>query len=55
MLDYYFEMVQKLRFSVYDLDNETKSLNDDDFLGDMECTLGQVMGMFLHIIAVNHK
>ena len=41
-VDYYFEMVQKLKFAVYDVDNETSSLGDDDFLGAMECTLGQV-------------
>ena len=41
-MDYYFEMVQKLKFSVYDVDNETCSLGDDDALGDMECNLGQV-------------
>lgn len=35
-------MVQKLKFTVYDVDNETKKLEDDDFLGSMECTLGQV-------------
>ena len=48
-LDYYFEMVQKLRFAVYDLDNDTKSLADDDFLGDMECTLGQVNYLQYHL------
>ena len=41
-MDYYFEMVQKLKFAVYDVDNETSTLGDDDFLGAMECTLGQV-------------
>ena len=41
-MDYYFEMVQKLKFAVYDIDNETSSLGDDDFLGEAECTLGQV-------------
>ena len=30
------------RFSVYDLDNETATLGDDDFLGQLECTLGEV-------------
>ena len=35
-------MVQKLKFAVYNVDNETSSLRDDDFLGAMECTLGQV-------------
>ena len=42
LVDYYFEMVQKLKFVVYDVDNATKRLDDDDFLGEMECTLGQV-------------
>ena len=41
-VDYYFEEVQNLRFALYDIDNKTPSLNDDDFLGAMECTLGQV-------------
>lgn len=41
-LDYYFEEVQKLRFSVYDIDNKTPEVSDDDFLGQIECTLGEV-------------
>nr|XP_057915718.1 copine-3-like isoform X1 [Doryrhamphus excisus]XP_057915719.1 copine-3-like isoform X1 [Doryrhamphus excisus]XP_057915720.1 copine-3-like isoform X1 [Doryrhamphus excisus]XP_057915721.1 copine-3-like isoform X1 [Doryrhamphus excisus]XP_057915722.1 copine-3-like isoform X1 [Doryrhamphus excisus]XP_057915723.1 copine-3-like isoform X1 [Doryrhamphus excisus]XP_057915724.1 copine-3-like isoform X1 [Doryrhamphus excisus]XP_057915725.1 copine-3-like isoform X1 [Doryrhamphus excisus]XP_05791572 len=43
-IDYYFEMVQKLRFEVYDIDeNVTCSLQDADFLGELECTLGQIV------------
>lgn len=42
VVDYYFEEVQKLLFSVYDIDNATASLDDDDFLGSMQCTLGHV-------------
>lgn len=42
-LDYYFEEVQKLRFEVYDTRGPgSLGLQDDDFLGGMECTLGQV-------------
>uniref|UniRef100_A0A7N6FD52 C2 domain-containing protein n=1 Tax=Anabas testudineus TaxID=64144 RepID=A0A7N6FD52_ANATE len=41
-IDYYFEIVQKLKFGIYDIDNKTVDLNDDDFLGELECTLGQV-------------
>lgn len=43
MVDYYFEEVQKLRFEVYDI-HGTHSIGtrDDDFLGGVECTLGQV-------------
>lgn len=42
VIDYYFEVVQKLKFGVYDIDNTTIELSDDDFLGEHECTLGQV-------------
>jgi len=41
-LDYYFEEVQNLRFAVYDIDNKTPQVSDDDFLGQIECTLGEV-------------
>ena len=42
-MDYKFEQVQKIRFSVYDVDNATQSLEDDDFLGSAVTTLGQVV------------
>uniref|UniRef100_A0A665VY65 Copine-3-like n=1 Tax=Echeneis naucrates TaxID=173247 RepID=A0A665VY65_ECHNA len=43
VIDYYFEMVQKLKFEVYDIDNDMCSLQDADFLGEVECTLGQIV------------
>ncbi|XP_030612091.1 copine-3-like isoform X2 [Archocentrus centrarchus] len=43
VLDYYFEMVQKLRFEVHDIDSENCSLQESDFLGQLECTLGQIV------------
>ncbi|DAA20172.1 copine-7 [Bos taurus] len=43
-LDYYFEEVQKLRFEVYDTHGPSSlSCQEDDFLGGMECTLGQIV------------
>jgi hypothetical protein len=36
-IDYHFEAHQYLRMSVYDVDNETASLQDDDFLGYFVC------------------
>ncbi|ELT91123.1 hypothetical protein CAPTEDRAFT_150478 [Capitella teleta] len=42
-VDYMFEEVQNLRFMVYDLDNKTPDLSDDDFLGSMDCTMGQLV------------
>ncbi|XP_034027635.1 copine-3-like isoform X2 [Thalassophryne amazonica] len=43
VINYYFEMVQRLKFCVYDIDNDTYDLDDDDFLGEIECTLGQIV------------
>uniref|UniRef100_A0A8C6Z066 Copine-3 n=1 Tax=Nothoprocta perdicaria TaxID=30464 RepID=A0A8C6Z066_NOTPE len=43
VIDYYFEKVQKLKFGVYDIDNTSFDLNDDDYLGGIECTLGQIV------------
>uniref|UniRef100_UPI00358F1A41 copine-3-like isoform X3 n=1 Tax=Myxine glutinosa TaxID=7769 RepID=UPI00358F1A41 len=42
-IDYFFEQVQKVRLALYDIDNKTVNLKDDDFLGAMECTLGQIV------------
>uniref|UniRef100_A0A6Q2X1Q3 Copine-3 n=1 Tax=Esox lucius TaxID=8010 RepID=A0A6Q2X1Q3_ESOLU len=57
IVDYYFEIVQKLKFGIYDIDNKTVDLNDDDFLGQLECTLGQVrfplQFLFLFLIDLN--
>lgn len=45
LVDYYFEEVQKLRFEVYDSHGQSGlGTHDDDFLGGMECTVGQVRG-----------
>lgn len=41
-VDYMFEQVQKVSVAVYDIDNSTPKLSDDDFLGHIETTLGQV-------------
>lgn len=42
-VDYYFEEVQRLRFEVYDTHGpDGLACDEDDFLGGMECTLGQV-------------
>ncbi|KAM7370135.1 hypothetical protein PAMP_011415 [Pampus punctatissimus] len=43
VIDYYFEMVQKLKFVVYDIDSDSCNLEGADFLGELECTLGQVV------------
>ncbi|XP_073515296.1 copine-7 isoform X1 [Phyllobates terribilis] len=43
-VDYYFEEVQKLRFEVYDIHGHCSiGSRDDDFLGGVEMTLGQIV------------
>ncbi|XP_033483611.1 copine-1 isoform X2 [Epinephelus lanceolatus] len=42
-LDYHFETVQNLKLGVYDIDNASKDLGDDDYLGGVELTLGQIV------------
>lgn len=42
-IDYYFEEAQNLRFKIYDVDNETDTLKDDDYLGKLKCTLGSIV------------
>lgn len=44
ILDYYFEELQKLRFQVYDVDSPNAPLDQQDYLGSMECTLGEIVG-----------
>ena len=39
-------MVQKLKFEVYDIDSDNCNLAEADFLGQLECTLGQVCPPF---------
>lgn len=41
-LDFYFEEVQRLRFELYDINSSHNGLKEADFLGSVECTLGQV-------------
>lgn len=48
IIDYFFEELQKLKFFIYDIDSSSMSLKSADFLGEMECTLGQVVYNFLY-------
>ncbi|TKC42026.1 hypothetical protein EI555_006515 [Monodon monoceros] len=42
-VDFYFEEVQRLRFEVHDISSNHDELKEADFLGGMECTLGQIV------------
>uniref|UniRef100_A0A6Q2Z8P9 Copine-4 n=1 Tax=Esox lucius TaxID=8010 RepID=A0A6Q2Z8P9_ESOLU len=43
LVDYYFEEVQRLRYELHDISSAHNGLRDTDFLGAMECTLGQIV------------
>ncbi|XP_041453953.1 copine-8-like isoform X2 [Lytechinus variegatus] len=43
-MDYFFEEVQHLKFELYDVDSKSHDLKKHDFLGKMECTMGEIMG-----------
>lgn len=49
IVDYFFEELQKLKFLVYDIDSASGSLKNADFLGEMQCTLGQVSMSAFHL------
>ncbi|TKS70809.1 Copine-1 [Collichthys lucidus] len=42
-VDYHFETVQNLKLGIYDIDNSSHDLGDDDYLGGVELTLGQIV------------
>nr|XP_022298416.1 copine-8-like isoform X2 [Crassostrea virginica] len=44
LMQYYFEESQKLKFEIYDVDSPKQSLSSHDFLGRLECTLGEIVG-----------
>uniref|UniRef100_A0A3B4AM02 C2 domain-containing protein n=1 Tax=Periophthalmus magnuspinnatus TaxID=409849 RepID=A0A3B4AM02_9GOBI len=44
ILDYFFEEKQNLRFDVYDIDSKSPDLGKHDFLGQVFCTLGEIVG-----------
>ncbi|KAK8764365.1 hypothetical protein V5799_033022, partial [Amblyomma americanum] len=43
LVDYYFEERQQLLFKVFDVDSQSTKLQDHDFLGQVNCTLGELV------------
>jgi len=44
IVEYFFEQGQRLKFALYDVDNvKAEKLSDGDFLGFLECTLGEIV------------
>ncbi|XP_033754155.1 copine-3-like isoform X2 [Pecten maximus] len=43
VIDYFFEEVQKVKVQVFDIDNKSPQLTDDDFLGEIKCNLATIV------------
>ena len=43
LIGYRFEEQQKLKFKIFDIDSSDPILENHDFLGEAECTLGQIV------------
>ena len=43
-LDYLFEEQQYLKLRVFDSDNGRPDINSSDFIGEAQCTLGEIIG-----------
>ena len=59
ILQYKFEERQLLKFEVYDADDNSSNLDNHDFIGGLECSLGEVVsassrGFSRHLIG-NHR
>uniref|UniRef100_A0A8C7CM63 Copine family member 9 n=1 Tax=Oncorhynchus kisutch TaxID=8019 RepID=A0A8C7CM63_ONCKI len=44
VLDFFFEEKQNLRFDAYNVDTRSSNISKHDFLGQMFCTLGEIIG-----------
>jgi len=44
IIEYYFEVYQRLKFEVYDKDSTSTVLNKHDFLGAVEVSMGSIIG-----------
>lgn len=41
---YYFEELQSIKFEIYDVDSASHNLKNHDFIGSLECSLGELVG-----------
>lgn len=42
-MEFYFEQIQKVRFTVHDIDNLTTHVDNHDYLGSAETTIGEIV------------
>lgn len=54
LVAYRFEEIQKLKFKIYDIDGYSPVLEHHDFLGEAECSLGQIVSSDNFVIPLQH-
>ena len=54
LIGYRFEELQKLKFKIYDIDSKSAVLDKHDFLGEAECSLGQIVSSGKFVITLHH-
>ncbi|XP_057379828.1 copine-8-like [Daphnia carinata] len=55
VIGYRFEELQKLKFKIYDIDSKSTALDKHDFLGEAECSLGEIVSARNFVTALNHS
>ena len=54
LIGYRFEELQKLKFKIDDIDGTSAILDNHDFLGEAECSLGQIVSSGKFFIELHH-
>ncbi len=54
LIGYRFEEFQKLKFKIYDIDGTSAILDNHDFLGETECSLGQIVSSGKFVTELHH-
>ena len=54
VIGYHFENLQKLKFKIFDIDSKSTALDKHDFLGEVECSLGQIVSSGKIVETLHH-
>ncbi|XP_045028437.1 copine-8 isoform X2 [Daphnia magna] len=54
LIGYRFEELQKLKFKIYDIDSKSTVLDKHDFLGEAECSLGEIVSSRNFVTTLHH-
>ena len=55
LVAYHFEEIQKMKFKIFDIDGTIHILENHDFIGEADCTLGQIVSSANFVATLKHK